>query len=362
MKKRFTAIGVLMILTISCNVQQKNESTSQKVILITLDGFRWQELFSGIDKTLMTNENFTSDSSSLKKLFWKDSVAKRREALLPFIWNTVSEIGQIHGNRTIGSQVNLTNSYWFSYPGYNEILSGKSDDNRIQSNDKVPNPNQTILELANVDKRYSGKVGAFASWDVFPYIINEERSGVPVNAGFDIADGESLTKNEMYLNKLQVATPSPWSTVRLDVFTHHFALEYLKKVNPDLLYISYGETDDFAHNGNYDAYIKSANTTDKFIEELWNFTQDDTNYKDKTTFIITTDHGRGTEPIETWRSHGSNVKGADEVWLIAFGAGVKPLGEISSDEQLYSNQIAGTIAKLLGLNFDSDNPIINLKN
>jgi len=308
----------------------------------------------------LTNKEYTSDSSRLKKLFWKDSAEERRKALFPFVWSKVPEIGQIHGNRVLGSHVNLTNSLWFSYPGYNEILSGIADDERIRSNDKMPNPNKTILELANLDNRYKDKVGAFASWDVFPYIINESRSGVSVNAGFDLAEGNSLSDNEMYLNKLQKATPSPWSTVRLDVFTHHFALEYLKKVHPSLLYISYGETDDFAHDGNYDAYIKSANTTDGLIKELWEFTQNDPIYKDKTTFIITTDHGRGTQPIGSWRGHGSSVDGADEVWLIAFGAGVKPIGEIDKEKQLYSNQIASTIAKLLKLDFESDNPPISL--
>ncbi len=356
---------VLFIVITSCksttDQEEISNSNEQHVILITLDGFRWQELFTGIDKELMNNRKFTSDSASLKNTFWKNSIEERRKTLLPFIWGVVPEIGQIHGNRTLGSRVNLTNSYWFSYPGYNEILSGKADDDRIQSNDKMPNPNKTILELANQDERYNGKVGAFASWDVFPFIINEERSGVAVNSGFDLAEGTSLTSNETYLNKLQEATPSPWSTVRLDVFTHNFAMEYLKKVHPSLVYISYGETDDFAHDGNYDAYIKSANTTDRFIKELWDFAQNDPTYKDKTTFIITTDHGRGTEPIESWRGHGSSVNGADEVWLIAFGAGVNPIGEIGKEQQLYSNQIASTIAQLLKLDLDSDNLPINLK-
>ena len=360
MKRFFLLLLIVLISCKSTTDQEISNTNEQHVILITLDGFRWQELFSGIDEDLMTNKDFSSDTSRLRKLFWKETPQERRKVLLPFIWEAVPKLGQIHGNRTLGSHVNLTNSYWFSYPGYNEILSGDADDDRIQSNDKIPNPNRTILEIANADERYKGKVGAFSSWDVFPYIINEERSGVPVNAGFDLAEGENLSSNEIYLNRLQKATPSPWSTVRLDVFTHHFALEYLKKVHPSLLYISYGETDDFAHDGNYDAYIKSANTTDGLIKELWEFTQSDPVYKDKTTFIITTDHGRGTEPIGTWRGHGSSVNGADEVWLIAFGAGVKAMGEVNKEEQLYSNQIASTIAQVMKLKFDSDNPPINL--
>jgi hypothetical protein len=56
---------------------------------------------------------------------------------MPFFWNEVVGMGQIHGNRNLGSNVNLTNSMWFSYPGYNEILSGAADDRTDQNNAKI---------------------------------------------------------------------------------------------------------------------------------------------------------------------------------------------------------------------------------
>lgn len=325
-----------------------------KVILITLDGLRWQELFSGADPKLVANEKYVNDTTELKSRFWRESAKERREALMPFFWKQVSTMGQLHGNRQLGSKVNLTNTMWFSYPGYNEILSGRTDDVRINSNDKIDNPNKTVLELVNESAKYKGKVAAFASWDVFPFIVNEKRSGVPVNAGFEKAKGEKLTANEQFLNKLQDQTPSPWSTVRLDVFTHNFALEYLKKEHPQIIYISYGETDDFAHEGHYDAYLNAAKNTDGLIKELWEFSQNDSYYKDNTVFLITTDHGRGTNPIETWKNHGNEVPDAGEVWFVTFGMDVEVIGEVSSEEQLYSNQIAPTIVELLGLQIDSD--------
>jgi hypothetical protein len=329
------------------------ENQNPKVILITLDGLRWQELFTGADPLLVANKEYVEDSVELKEKFWKETPEARREALMPFFWTEIAKIGQIHGNRDLGSKVDLTNTMWFSYPGYNEILTGKADDVRIDSNDKIPNPNTTVLEIANKDPRYRGKVAAFGSWDVFPYIINEERSGVPVNAGFETADGNDLTEREKFLNELQPKVPSPWSTVRLDAFTHHYALEHIKKNHPALVYIAYGETDDFAHDGDYAAYLKSANHTDALIRELWDFTQNDPFYKDNTLFVITTDHGRGTYPLETWKSHGSDVEGARGVWLVLFGKGVTAKGEISQMEQLYSDQIAPTISRVLGVKNES---------
>lgn len=341
------------ILTIIClfgamasgSSQEKNDT---KVILITLDGFRWQELFTGADSLLVVNKEYVHDATMLKNAFWKDSPKERREALMPFIWNQAAKMGQLHGNRTLGSKVNLTNSMWFSYPGYNEILTGAADDARITSNAKMNNPNTTILELYNNTSEGKGKAAAFGSWDVFPYIINEERSGVPVNAGFEAAT-ENLNEREKFLNQLQEQIPSPWGSVRLDAFTHHYALEHMKKNHPKLVYISYGETDDFAHDGDYQAYLKSAHNTDALIKEVWEFTQQDEFYKDQTIFMLTTDHGRGTQPLETWKSHGSDIKGAGQVWFIAFGKDIEPKGEVTQEEQLHSNQIAPTILKYMGI-------------
>lgn len=342
MKNKILLLMVALATFLKINAQDSDT----KVILITLDGYRWQELFTGADPLLIGNKDYVHEMDALKEAFWRGTPEERREALMPFFWTQVSKMGQLHGNRNLGSKVNLTNGMWFSYPGYNEILTGTADDKNIRSNDKIENPNTTILERYNNTSEGKGKVAAFGSWDVFPFIINEKRSGVPVNAGFETATG-NLNEREKFLNELQGQVPSPWGSVRLDAFTHHYALEHMKKEHPKLLYISYGETDDFAHDGEYQAYLKSAHNTDALIKELWNFTQQDDFYKDQTVFIVTTDHGRGTEPLDTWRSHGADIKGADQVWMVTFGKGIQPLGEVKQEEQLFSNQFAPTILKIL---------------
>ncbi|WP_036381684.1 alkaline phosphatase family protein [Muricauda sp. MAR_2010_75] len=344
--KRILCIICYLGVMVAAQCQEKNDT---KVILITLDGFRWQELFMGADSLLVANEDYVQDTASLKKTFWRDTPKERRETLMPFFWSEVASMGQLHGNRTLGSKVNLTNTMWFSYPGYNEILTGAADDARITSNDKIPNPNTTILELFNNTSEGKGKVAAFGSWDVFPYIVNEERSGVPVNAGYEKATGDDLTEREKMLNDIQRQAPIIWESVRLDVFTHNYALEEMKKNHPKLLYISYGETDDFAHGGFYDFYLQAAQRTDAMIKELWEFTQQDEFYKDQTIFLLTTDHGRGTQPLKTWKSHGSGIEGAGGVWFVTFGKGVAPMGEVHEEEQLYSNQIAPTVLQEMGL-------------
>lgn len=325
---------------------------TQNVFIITFDGLRWQELYGGADSLLINHGDYVRDVEGLRKRFWRATPEQRREALMPFFWTTIAKQGQLYGNRKYDNKVNCSNTMWFSYPGYSEILCGFADDERINSNDKRDNPNVTVLEFLDNKPEFKDKVAAFASWDVFPYIINEERSDLPVNAGYEAATGD-LSEREKFLNIMQAQIPQRWGSVRFDAFTHHYALECLNKYQPRVVFIGYGETDDFAHDGRYDSYLKSAWQTDRFIKELWDWTQAQPQYKDKTTFIITTDHGRGTIPIESWRSHGNKINGADQIWIAIMGPDTPALGEVKSPGQLYQNQIAKTAAALLGVEYDA---------
>lgn len=351
---------LLFVFAASFGQKQKTEN----IFIITLDGFRWQELFGGADSALVENKKYVKDTLALKKSFWAPTADERRKILLPFFWSTIASQGQLYGNRNFGNNVNCSNKMWFSYPGYNEILSGAADDERINSNDKINNPNVTVLEHFNNTPALKGKVAAFGSWDVFPFIINEERSGIPVNGGYENVSGESLTEREKLLNELQNSLPKLWGSVRLDGFTHYLALEYLKKNTPRVMFIGYGETDDFAHGGKYDEYLRSAKQTDAFIRELWQWAQSHPKYKGKTTFLITTDHGRGTEPLDTWRSHGSEYNGTDQIWFAVIGPDTPATGEVKEPGQYYQNQLAKTAASLLGVdlkNFKGGNAVESMQ-
>lgn len=333
---------------------------TQNVILITFDGLRWQELFGGADSLLLFNDTFTKPSDENKALvqqFWKSTAKERREVLMPFFWHTIAQKGQLYGNRWKGNKVNVTNTRWFSYPGYQEILAGFADDENISSNDKFNNPNRTVLEYIHQQPGFAGKVAAFCSWDVFPYIINTERSKIPVSAGYEKPGAGPLTEKEKLIYELQGQIPQEWPTVRYDAFTHHLAKEYLEQHKPRALFLSYGETDDFAHEGVYDKYIRSTHQTDAFIADIWNYAQSDPFYKDKTTLLITTDHGRGTLPLGNWQHHGSSIPDSHEIWVAALGPDTPALGEVSSHAQLYQNQVAKTIAALLGLDYSNTKPV-----
>lgn len=341
---------------------------TENVILITLDGMRWQEVFQGVDQRFLDQEDYNKYQDTheeFKKEFWRETAQERREILFPFLWNVIAKEGQIYGNRYKGSNANITNQYHYSYPGYSEILTGFADP-RITNNDKVLNPNQTFLEWLDEIANFKGRTAAFASWDVFPFIINRERSNVFVNAAFEDMKGLDNETRIDDLNQLQKDTPSPWDRVGLDVFTHNFALEYMKEKKPNALFISYGETDDFAHDGKYDQYILAAKRTDDFIRRIWQYIQTDPHYKNKTTLLITTDHGRGFDTLENWKHHGSAETAdgkasfiqADQIWAAVIGPDTPATGEMTDVSDIKQSQVASTLMKFLGLDYQGTHPTL----
>jgi hypothetical protein len=345
------------ILILVCFIAGSYASYAQKtktenVILITLDGMRWQEIFNGADSSFMKQQQHLKDGK-LKEKFWRNDVSERRKTLLPFFWTTIAAKGQLYGNRAIGSNVDVTNNQLFSYPGYNELLTGHADNERVHSNDKFYNPNKNVLEFINAQAGFKGKVAAFTSWDVFPYIINDKRSGVFVSTGWEPIKDSKPNDRELMLNQLTKSLPNPLSDVRLDAFTFYYGLEYMKKNKPRVMYFAFDETDDFAHGGEYGAYLNSAHYTDRFLSELWDYVQSEPSYKNKTTIIITCDHGRGAD-AEGWKHHGQKVPEASQIWFAFLGPDTPAGGEMKNTSQLYQSQIAQTIASLLGLNFVND--------
>lgn len=363
----------VLFLPIASSLAQDNE---EKLVLVTLDGVRWQEVFGGIDQSLIEDERFTADPEYLVQTYWREDIEERRRTLFPFLWSVVANEGTLIGDRTQGSFAEVSNDQWFSYPGYNEILTGKADP-RIDSNAKTWNPNVTFLEALNDLDAFRSRVLAFGSWDVFPYIINTERSGIPVNAGFATA-ADAASEKLRILNELSAEAPKLWSTVRVDFLTHGYAMEALKLRNPRVLYVAYGETDDFAHDGNYDRYIDAAHRTDLMLSKLWQWVQSTPSYRDRTTLIISTDHGRGSTP-DSWKDHDNvavdneqtieatpeGLQYSNEIWIAAIGPCIGPSGILKG--RWKQSQIAATALACLKLDPaqllpNADGPITDLLN
>jgi hypothetical protein len=268
---------------------------------------------------------------------------------MPFLWTEIARHGQIFGDVTAGSEARVTNGKNFSYPGYSEMFIGRADP-RIDSNNKVPNPNITVLEWLNSLPQFRNRVAAFTSWDVFPFILNRQRSGMRVVSCWEGLTGPGLTGEERMLALLIGETHRVWEECCYDSFTFNSALQYLKRERPRVLYISLGETDEFGHAGRYDYYLEAAHRVDHFLETLWNTIQSMPEYRDATTLIVSTDHGRGTVPFD-WKNHGATTRGSERIWIAAIGPDTPPLGVRSRVGTVTQSQVAATLAAALGFDF-----------
>jgi hypothetical protein len=348
------------ILTLVCllSLHTAFSQTAENIIIITTDGLRWQEVFTGMDSAIANNKKFNQDDSAvIYKNYWSADPLERRKKLLPFLWSIIEKNGQVYGNRNLGNKIDNANPYWFSYPGYNEIFTGYPD-TAINSNSYPPNPHTNVLEFLNRQAKYKNKVAAFGAWDAFDRILNEERGKFPVYSAFDLFGGANPNASEKVINALSKDSYKPFGEAEcLDVFTHYAAMNYLQTKKPKVMYISYGETDEWAHSGRYKDYLHAAMMVDKWIQDIWNYIQSDPFYKNKTSIFITTDHGRGDAIKEEWTSHNNKIKDSYQIWMAAMGPGIKSKGEVKASQQLYQKQFAQTMSSLLGLKFVAEHPV-----
>lgn len=321
------------------------------VIVVMTDGVRWQELFRGADSTLMQRK-YVNDTAALRRDFWRPTAEARRETLFPFLWGTVAKQGQLFGDSASGSVARIVNRYRFSYPGYSETFTGFFDE-RIDSNGYPPNPNTTVFEWLNRDAAFSGRVVAHATWNAFRRIINTERSGVPVFDGWDRGAPPRTDSVSTLLQALYRTHTQLWPDVALDAPMHQATLVTMARGLPKVLFVGYGETDEWAHSGRYDMYLRSAQQVDRFLAELWATVQRDPRTRDKVTLLVTTDHGRGWGA--EWTDHGEQVNGAQYIWSAVIGPDTPPLG-VRTDTPTQQAQMAATIAALLGRDWRAAEP------
>ncbi len=343
MPRRF-ALMLLLLGLPHLSPAQAPPLKSENVILVTLDGMRWQEVFGGADAKLLRRAEPAAAPYA---------APPTRQELLPFLWTTVAAQGQLYGNRALGNTVNVANHKHFSYPGYQEVLTGFADPH-IHTNAPINNPHASVLAVVSRTPAYQGRVAAFASWEVLRNILNAPCCDFLVNAGWQPAAGPGLSAREQQLNASLGTAARPLGHERTDTLTFGYAFEYLQRAHPRVLYLSFGDTDELAHAGRHAGYLQAAHTADACLGRLWAYLQARPQYRNKTTLLITTDHGRGRGRL--WTSHGVHIPCSGQTWLALLGPDTPPTGEQQQRGQLHQNQVAQTLARLLGVPYCGEQP------
>ena len=133
------------------------------------------------------------------------------------------------------------------------------------------NPRETVLERLRRDLKLSparsrrcarGRLQAIAEHTEGATTINAGYETLPI-AGSDVA----------MLNELQTLAKAPWNDARLDVFTFRLARAYLEQARPRVLFLSFNDTDSWAHEGRYDRVLDAYAASDRWLEQLWRWLQ-----------------------------------------------------------------------------------------
>jgi hypothetical protein len=346
------ALAVVVVASGLVATAQRTPAPAGRLIVVSIDGVRTQEMFGGLDRHLLQTVigEQKVEEHALFKTYWRPDAAERRRALMPFLWDELlTAHGSIAGNAAVGSVMTLGNRHRFSYPGYAELMLGVAYDDEIDSNDNRRYPHDTVLQYFRRSLvARPEEVAVFGSWNVFQSIPASRDGQVFTNAGYMAYASDDPAIQA--LSALQTDTVPPWNGSRYDAYTFRFGMAHLARHRPLVQWFAFNDTDDWAHQRNYVRVVEHLHRVDGWLRELWRWIQSQVDYRDRTALVILTDHGRGNGPTD-WHGHGSDVSGAEHVWAAFAVPGWPARGEWTNHAPVSQSQIAATLAAIMGLNW-----------
>lgn len=276
----------------------------RSVVLVTLDGTRWQDVFLRGDETMPTLHRWATG----------DGVALGAPG---------------HG------EVWASGPNYVSMPGYTEIFTGRPS--ACQSNECGPIATPTIVDEV---QRAGEDAAVVSSWERIALTATDDPARVVLSAGRH-ATGRVDRLDPALL--AESASSGPWpggDDYRPDALTAALALRLVESAQPRFLFVGLGDTDEHAHHGDRPAYVRAMRDADRFLGDL------EERVGDRTVIVVTTDHGRS----DGFRDHGQAWPESGRTWIVAHGAGLDR-GAIDGARVRLAD-VAPTVRCLLGLEPD----------
>jgi hypothetical protein len=126
-----------------------------------------------------------------------------------------------------------------------------------------------------------------------------------------------------------------WSAMQRVMEEHH----------PSLVFLHLGEVDHAGHL-NWGWYLSAIRDADQIVYDLWQKIQSDPYYRDQTTMLVTTDHGRHDDEHGGFMSHGGISEGDKRLFLLAIGPDIEAGAEFTQLRQ--QTDVCPTVGELLG--------------
>lgn len=281
------------------------------VVVVTLDGVRWHEVFEGVDSRLAASHGLSAHE-----------VVGAAE-LTPNMHRIVATHGSALGAPGKGATISASGPNFVSLPGYAELLSGRRT-TRCRDNQCTGSGARTLLDDFSAIPGRGSQVAMFTSWPDIARVASERgpvAEPLPRNAGF-----------------------------RADALTADLAIAHLKAHPPRFMFLGLGEPDEFGHQNDYAGYLNALRRADARIAEIDEELTRLAGHGTRTALFVTADHGRADSFVE----HGSTFPESARVWLIAAGSALRAAGFVEAPTQRRLADLAPTVRQLAGLPRDLD--------
>jgi hypothetical protein len=328
------ARGVDPEVTVSERVE--DERTESAVVLVVLDGVRWQEVFNGADRTLARQHGVNPSP-------WASP-----RALMPNLQHMIDTQGMAIGAPGHGWEIATGGSQRISLPSYREIFTGRADPTCL-SNDCAQPLGRTVADDV-YDACGPRDVAVVASWPTIARAASADSSRFVLTTGRKlVGSGEFLRSDPAIAVLLDASVHSSAfpgeGDYRPDALTGRIALRYLATARPRFLFVGLGDCDEYGHRNDYRNYLAALRGADEFLGEL-SVTLEAMGARGRhTTVLVTADHGRAYD----FRDHGTWHPESGRVWLVAGGADVRGRGLVAASQRHTLSDVAPTVRALLGI-------------
>ncbi len=310
-------------------------ASTRNVILVTIDGARWQEIFRGVDAAL-AQEN--------------DLPVRDARALLPNIYRRLVDGGVAIGAPGHGAPMFASGPEFMSLPGYQELLTGRPPSDCLSNHCPAittPTLLDRVREAFNLPR---DGVAAISSWERMERATSVDNRSIVLSAGANHGPTrDALRVNECASATLDLAARAGSAPghvdYRSDRYTGRLALEYLRAKRPRVLFVGLGDTDEYGHAGDYRWYLDAFGQLDLFIGDLFATLDRMGEYGAQTSVVLTTDHGWSDD----FSDHGGEEPASARVWLLAGGGAVPRRGLVEAGREYHLADVTPTLLSLLGV-------------
>lgn len=309
-----------------------------QVVLLTLDGSRYGEIFSGVDAELAQRQHLPAE-----RIVSADELTPRLHQLI--------QSGVALGAPGHGAPISASGPDFVSLPGYSELFSGRRVTG-CQNNDcggtSVPSFVDQLLEQS----RGKRSAAIITSWpDIARVAGTSNAAAVSAgrHAGATRSRFEARSSLKTLLARGEAGLPWPGNgDFRRDRSTAELALAYLDVEQPSFLFVGLGETDEFAHQNDYAGYLDALGEADHYIGRIADVLQRRAEQGVRTALFVTADHGRS----HGFRDHGAAYPESARVWLVAAGSAIQRRGLYAAGREHHLADVAPTLRELFGLRAD----------